>query len=203
MNFHGHELKKTDKGYEYYGHLDLSGCTSLTAIPDNLTVGGYLDLSGCTSLTAIPDNLAVGESLYLIDCTSLTAIPDNLTVGGSLYLIDCTSLTAIPDNLTVGGSLDLSGCTSLTAISDNLTVGGSLYLSGCTSLKNYPVVHNCGKVNRSIYIKKQNTKLIHIGCFVGTKKEAINSVSNKYKHDSNGYISKIKECFEIAERLWG
>lgn len=34
------------------GWLDLSGCTSLTSLPDNLTVGGWLDLNGCTSLTS-------------------------------------------------------------------------------------------------------------------------------------------------------
>ncbi|EEW2176822.1 hypothetical protein D9H38_18280, partial [Escherichia coli] len=58
--------------------------TSITALPDNLTVGGSLDLEG-TSITALPDNLTVGGSLYLRG-TSITALPDNLTVGGSLYL---------------------------------------------------------------------------------------------------------------------
>ena len=36
------------------GRLDLSGCTELTALPDNLTVFRRLDLSGCTGLTAPP-----------------------------------------------------------------------------------------------------------------------------------------------------
>ncbi|CAM7601313.1 hypothetical protein ESCOCK420M_19630 [Escherichia coli] len=47
-------------------------------------MGGSLYLSG-TSITALPDNLTVGGSLYLSG-TSITALPDNLTVGGSLYL---------------------------------------------------------------------------------------------------------------------
>ncbi|EKR2129934.1 hypothetical protein JJV50_002981, partial [Salmonella enterica subsp. enterica serovar Paratyphi B] len=42
--------------------LDLSG-TSITALPDNLTVGDWLDLSG-TSITALPDHFSC-NSLYL------------------------------------------------------------------------------------------------------------------------------------------
>jgi hypothetical protein len=72
--------------------------------------GGYLYLTGCTSLTSLPDGLTVGGSLYLTGCTSLTSLPDGLTVGGSLDLTGCTSLTSLPDGLTVGGSLDLTGC---------------------------------------------------------------------------------------------
>ena len=115
MEFHGYKLEKTEKGYKYDGYIDLSGCTSLSSIPDNLT----FDLSGRTSLT------------------------------------------------------------------------------------DYPVVYDCGKEKRIIYIKIQTPKLIHIGCFVGTEMEAINAVNKKYGHDSGGYIAKIKECFEIAASKWG
>ena len=47
------------------GWLYLSDCTSLTSLPDNLTVGGSLNLGGCTSLTSLPEGLTVGSSLYL------------------------------------------------------------------------------------------------------------------------------------------
>ena len=43
-----------------------------------------LDLSG-TSITSLPDNLTVGGSLYLSG-SSITSLPDNLTVGGNLDL---------------------------------------------------------------------------------------------------------------------
>ena len=101
------------------------------------------------------------------------------------------------------GSIYLCGCTGLTSLPENLSVGGSLDLRGCTGLIDYPVVHNCGNEKRTIYIKKKNPKLIHIGCFVGTQKEAINAVKLKYGHDSNGYVTKIKKCFKIAESKWG
>ena len=94
------------------GSLDLEGCTGITTLPDNLTVGGYLDLRG-TGITTLPDNLTVGGSLDLRG-TGITTLPDNLTVGGSLYLEGCTGITTLPDNLTVGGSLDLEGCTGIT-----------------------------------------------------------------------------------------
>ena len=124
---------KNNKPY-YAGDLDLDGCTGITSLPDNLTVGGYLDLDGCTGITSLPDNLTVGGYLDL-DGTGITSLPDNLTVGGSLYLRD-TGITSLPDNLIVGGYLDLDGCTGITSLPDNLTVGGYLDLrdTGITSL---------------------------------------------------------------------
>jgi hypothetical protein len=97
------------------GSLYLSGCTGLSALPDNQNVGGGLDLRGCTGLTALPDGLRVGEWLDLRGCTGLTALPDGLSVGGWLDLTGCTGLTALPDGLRVGGWLDLTSCTGLTA----------------------------------------------------------------------------------------
>ena len=110
------------------GSLYLHGCTSLTRLPDNLTVGGYLNLYGCTSLVKLPDNLTVGGNLILYGCTSLTKLPDNLIVKGGLDLSGCTSLTKLPDNLTVNGSIDLYDCTSLTKLPDNLTVGRDIWV---------------------------------------------------------------------------
>ena len=54
------------------GYLDLEGCTSITALPEGLTVGGYLDLRGCTSITALPEGITVGGYLDLEGCTSIT-----------------------------------------------------------------------------------------------------------------------------------
>ena len=48
----------------YKGSLDLEGCTGITSLPDNLTVGGSLDLRG-TGITSLPDNLTVGGYLDL------------------------------------------------------------------------------------------------------------------------------------------
>jgi hypothetical protein len=120
------------------------------------------------------DNLSVDGSLDLSGCTSLTTLPDNLSVGGALYLSDCTSLTTLPDNLSVGGWLDLQGCTSL----------------------DYPIVHDCGEHKRSIWLDYKNKKHICMGCFEGTKKQAIKAIKAKYKGvDCDEYIAKVEECF--------
>ena len=120
------------------GGLYLDRCTGLTALPENLFVGGFLSLAGCTGLTALPENFSVGGYLSLVRCTGLTALPENLSVGGYLFLDDCTGLTALPENLSVKGFLSLEGCTGLTALPENLSVGGSLYFKHCTGLTALP-----------------------------------------------------------------
>jgi hypothetical protein len=56
--------------------------------------------------------------------------------------------------------------------------------------------HHCGKNNRTILIKKSNPSIIHIGCFEGTKKEAIKAVQKKYGLNSE-YEKQIIECFNF------
>ena len=68
--------------------------------------GGSLYLRG-TSITTLPDNLSVGDSLYLSG-TPITALPDNLSVGDWLDLSG-TSITALPDNLRVRGRIYWDG----------------------------------------------------------------------------------------------
>lgn len=98
--------------------------------------------------------------------------------------------------LNFSGSLDLQGCTGLTSLPDNLTVGGSLDLQGCTGLTK--VIHNCGDCNRSIspYNHKAKGRVISLGCFVGTKAEAIKAVRAKYSGQAAlDYIAKIEQAF--------
>ena len=68
----GYKLKEDGNRLVYGGSLYLEN-TSITALPDNLSVGGSLDLEN-TSITALPDNLSVGGSLDLIG-TSITNYP--------------------------------------------------------------------------------------------------------------------------------
>ena len=58
--------------------------TSITSLPDGLTVRGYLDLRN-TPITSLPDGLTVGGGLDL-SSTQITSLPDGLIVGGNLYL---------------------------------------------------------------------------------------------------------------------
>ena len=129
-------LPELDGGLTF---LDLSGCTSLTSLPENLPAGlTSLNLNGCTSLISLPEKLPAGlTSLYLNGCTSLTSLPENLPARIiSLFLSGCTSLTSLTENLPAGiKHLFLNGCTSLTSLPEKLPDGLTfLNLSGCASL---------------------------------------------------------------------
>ncbi len=139
-------------------------------MPDNLHIKEALDLSHCTSLTALPDNLQADSILNLRGCTSLFSLPKNFTMGGFLDLEDCTELMKnkenalhclwggsnnrkmvglsflgwpledgdIPDNLLITSFLNLANCTSLTTLPNNLCTVQSLSIEDCTSLTSLP-----------------------------------------------------------------
>jgi len=64
----------------------LPGCTELTELPDELSVGGALLLRGCTGLTGLPKGLSVEGNLDLAGCTGLTKLPEGLSVSENSYL---------------------------------------------------------------------------------------------------------------------
>jgi len=73
---------------------------------------------------------------------------------------------------------------------------GSLDLQGCTGLT--AAIFNCGKNNRTILPYNHPTKgrVISLGCFIGTKDEAIKAVKEKYSgQDALDYITKIELAF--------
>ena len=98
------------------------------------------------------------------------------------------------------GYLYLNG-TAITQLPEGLTVGGSLYLEG-TGIINYPVVYDCGKEKRAIYLDLKDKNLICIGCFFGDESEAVKAIKQKYIGEkADAYISKVRECFEIWEKM--
>ena len=57
----------------------------------------------------------------------------------------------------------------------------------------FNIITNCGDENRTIVRYK---KLCYIGCFTGTKKQAIKAISKKYTDkNKDDYISKIEELY--------
>ena len=68
-------------------------------------------------------------------------------------------------------------------------------------IENYDILNSifyCGVKNKCIYIKKSKPLIINIGCFSGTKNEAIEAVSKRYNgKDKLDYIESINECFNI------
>jgi hypothetical protein len=179
--------------FTFEGNLYLSN-SKITKLPDNLTVSGWLDLSR-TNIRELPDNLTVLGALNL-SYTRIKKLPDNLTVGGALNLSH-TKIKKLPDSLAVGGNLYIDN-SKITELLDNLTIGGELYMEGCDII-NYPLVNNCGNVNRTIYLDLQDKSLIAIGCFKGTKEEAINRINEKYSGNAaKEYITKVEQCYQIG-----
>ena len=112
--------------------LDLRN-TSITELPENLTVKGNLNLAE-TPIKELPKDLSVGGSLWLAN-TNVDKLPENLTVGGDLNLSH-TPIKQLPDGLSVGGSLALSK-TEIEELPKDLSVGGGLYLNN-TQIKSLP-----------------------------------------------------------------
>jgi hypothetical protein len=104
----GKILVKKDGSFYTRGSLDLSQCTSLKILPDNLTVDGDLNLRECKGLESLPDNLKVSGDLNLVGCTSLESLPDNLKVGGDLYLSGCTLLPFDKSKFNITGNYEIS-----------------------------------------------------------------------------------------------
>ena len=119
------------------GDLDLNHCEGLAYLPDNLSVQSA-NLSGCTSLKALPEGFYAEGVLSLGGCTSLVKLPDGLMLAGFLSCSGCTALTHIPEDLSVTGDVDLRGCTALEYPSNNLSVGGDLWLANSNRLTHLP-----------------------------------------------------------------
>ena len=116
--------------------LDLQG-TPIVSLPSDLSVRQRLDLTGCTRLKALPENLHVG-SLILTDCVSLQDLPKGLNVA-FLDLSGCSALRKLPDDLSIkGGHLSLRDCPWITQLPDNLGSVSSLDVSGCLNLARLP-----------------------------------------------------------------
>ena len=67
---------------------------------------------------------------------------------------------------------------------------------------NCVMVPDVGHRNRTIHIKKDEPSIIHLGCFNGTKEEAIQAIKqNRYYYNHTEerdlYISKVEECFKL------
>ena len=132
------------KGLE---ELDLSGCKSLTKLPDPLPEGLIeLTLFNCQKLEFLPESISKLRKLKIINfqnCKSLKEFPVNYHFPNNLKKLNlsyCESLTELPDPLPKGlEELNLSNCKSLTKLPKplprNLKI---LNLSGCRSLTELP-----------------------------------------------------------------
>lgn len=89
-----------------------------------------------STITSLPNDLTVGGNLSLLECPKLTQLPENLTVKGILDLSGSENIKALPKGLSVGKNLFAVG-TSVESISPDIRVGWSLYLSYTPIAKQY------------------------------------------------------------------
>ena len=107
--------------------------TNLTSLPDDLRVTSKLDLTGCTRLQHLPENLHVG-TLRLRGCTSLVALPEGLDVW-FLDLQGCTLFEQWPRNATIrAGRLNVRDCQRLRYLPSYVGPLAMLDVSGCPNL---------------------------------------------------------------------
>ena len=131
-----------------------------------------------------------------LGATQITELPKGLTVGGSLDL-EGSQIVELPKGLKVGSYLNLEG-SQITELPKDLKVGGALYLRG-SQITNYPVVYNCGHEGRAIYLDLMDKSKIRIGCFIGTKSEALEAIIQKYGDAE--YAQQVRDCFKLGETL--
>ena len=123
---------------------------------NGLVVEGGVYLRG-TTITHLPDNLSVGGFLYL-NRTKITCLPDNLSVGGFLDLSH-TNIDHLPDDLKVAKDLCLEG-TEITYLPDELNLGGYVCHSKHLILETKYYTYITGL----FWPIKIYGKSIHIGC---------------------------------------
>jgi hypothetical protein len=101
-----HDIESMPEKYFHKGALELPG-ELITKLPKFLEVTEQLDLSYST-VTELPEKLTVGDNLYLYDCRDLKSLPDNLYVGGYLHM-QRTGIKEFPIGMTVKGTIWLKG----------------------------------------------------------------------------------------------
>ena len=118
--------------------IDLSECTQLAALPDDIceiTTLTMLNLTQCSSLAALPDSIGDLNTLrllHLTECVSLSYLPDTIGQLKALKLLGlagCASLSALPDTfneLEALKILSLEECSSVSLSRDALNGLGAL-----------------------------------------------------------------------------
>ncbi|GER35577.1 disease resistance protein [Striga asiatica] len=111
-----------DQNLAHLRHLVIASCSQLVSLgqgdhqlPPNLEI---LDISDCTNLDALPNNLSELESLSelsISNCQRFVAFPENgiPRMLKSLAINSCNSLESLPANISGLERLDINKCSSL------------------------------------------------------------------------------------------
>lgn len=172
-------FKKVGDRWVYDGDISFVSQKDLKTlvgiIPERATINGFLNLTG-SGILELPSDLAIRDYLSLISAP-INKLPSNLSVGGCLSLAG-SAVCEIPKDLKVGTFIELKH----------------------TSIIGYPVAYDCGKSSRAIYLSVKDKNIIHIGCFKGTKQEAIDKITGAIEYSAlevAEYVKKVEQCFSM------
>ena len=92
------------KIHKFFDDLEISR-NNYTILEDRQITFRFLDLSHCTIVIELPDNLYIENDFYLMNCKNLIKLPNNLTVDNNLWLNSSDKIVELPDDLIVHGSI--------------------------------------------------------------------------------------------------
>ncbi|XP_019089676.1 PREDICTED: disease resistance protein RPS4-like isoform X1 [Camelina sativa] len=187
--------------------LNLEGCTSLEALPDEMKHMKslvFLNMRGCEKLRGLPHmNLISMKTLILTNCSSLEEFQVISTNLETLHL-DGTKIGQLPEDMVKLQKLivlNLKDCKELRAVPEflgKLKALQELVLSGCSGLKTFPV-------------PVENMKCLHILLLDGTEIKEISKIfqcSNSTVEDlcelrrgMNGLSSLRRLCLSRNEKI--
>ncbi len=183
------EIPLLDTRNVMYTNYMFADCESLTSIPhintENVINMRYM-FSGCKLIESIPqlDTSNTKDMSYIFNkCEALKEISwlntKNVKYMNFMFN-DCKSLEKV-------SSLDISNAERYYMFSHESPV---------IKHKEY----NSGDNKRIMFINPIDERLIHIGCFSGTRHEAIEEISKKYSGiKAKTYINKVNKLFERSE----
>lgn len=136
LSLAGQPLTSLPPGLQVEFKLDLSDCTQLVELPQNLTVS-TLVLRNCFRLISLPEGLKV-NFLLLDGCASLREWPASAQVNhGWARARGCSALEKLPERLGPLASLDLRGCRRIASIPSEVAVRSWVDLGG-TQINSLP-----------------------------------------------------------------
>ena len=160
--------------------------SSITKLPDNLTVKNELNLNNNIGLKYLPKNLKVYGN-FLSESSELIELPDDIYIDKAISLKLSKNLNNIGNLKFVNGDLDLDYCKSLKYLPDNLTVDGELYLD-YTGIIELP--ENL-TVNGSLTLNGTKITKLPDSLKVGRKLELKNTIIDRHDIDYNKFEKVI------------
>ncbi|GLH30346.1 hypothetical protein WSS15_29960 [Acetobacter pasteurianus] len=91
-----------------------------------------MNISGCTELRKIPDELNLKSSLIMRNCPKVEELPANLRLGRHLDISGSTGIKEIPSNAEIGGGIIVRGCKGV-RIPENVADGYPKIVGGANS----------------------------------------------------------------------